>query len=185
MNGTISVFFIAVSLFLSEASVAQVATGTPPFSSIAGGPFDSVNTGNLNVHFAIPIFNKAGRGMPFVYVLSYDSSIWNPTASGSSQTWTPAANWGWQSPYGGTAGVLTDTSTTTYCTSQINGHRDGSVTTVTNWAYHDQWGVVHPFPGELVQYSDTDPQCTGTDITAFTSTATDGSGLVLTLPGGR
>ena len=50
---------------LASLGVAQVATGTPPYGSFGGGPFDTVNLGNLNVHFAIPVIHKAGRGMPF------------------------------------------------------------------------------------------------------------------------
>ena len=59
-----SVLFIAT--ILAGYAVAQVATGTPPFGSFGGGPFDTVNLGNLNVHFGIPVVNKAGRGMPCV-----------------------------------------------------------------------------------------------------------------------
>jgi len=69
----------------------QVQTGTPPFGSFSGGPFDTVNNADLNVHFAVPIVNKAGGGLPFYYMLTYDSSIWYP----SNGVWTPAANWGW------------------------------------------------------------------------------------------
>ncbi|MGA7630598.1 MAG: hypothetical protein WCB11_07510, partial [Terriglobales bacterium] len=56
-----AMFIIAGTGVLS----GQVATGTPPFGSFGGGPFDTVNLGNLNVHFAIPVLNKAGRGLPF------------------------------------------------------------------------------------------------------------------------
>src|SRR6266567_3491969 len=75
---------------------AQVSTGVPPFSSIGGGPFDQVNLGNLNVHFAIPVVNKAGRGLPFQYELSYDSSIWYPSLVNGSNVWTPAQAFGWR-----------------------------------------------------------------------------------------
>jgi len=66
---------LVVSLVLLPTSYAQVSTGITPFGSFGGGPFDVVNLGNLNVHFTIPILHKAGRGMPFTYDLSYDSSI--------------------------------------------------------------------------------------------------------------
>jgi hypothetical protein len=72
-----SYLFLVLILATSVAS-AQVATGIPPFGSFGGGPFDSVNLGDLNVHFAIPVLHKAGRGMPFIYDLSYDSSLWTP-----------------------------------------------------------------------------------------------------------
>ena len=87
----ISCLFILVILGASGPSLAQVATGTPPFGSFSGGPFDVVNSANLNVHIAIPIFARAGRGLPFNYALSYDSSVWFPTAVSGVQTWQPVS----------------------------------------------------------------------------------------------
>ena len=63
-------------LLAAAPSFAQVATGLPPYGSFSGGPFDTVNNANLDVHFAIPVVQKAGRGLPFNYLLSYDSSVW-------------------------------------------------------------------------------------------------------------
>jgi hypothetical protein len=63
-------------LFIAQVASAQVATGFPPFGSFSGGPFDTINNANLNIHFEIPIVSKAGRGLPFNAVLTYDSSIW-------------------------------------------------------------------------------------------------------------
>jgi len=74
--------FIAV-LTVTEIAWGQVPTGIPPHGSFSGGPFDIVNTGNLNVHFVIPVLHKAGRGVPFVYDLTYDSSVWYPVTSGA------------------------------------------------------------------------------------------------------
>ena len=48
-----------------------VPTGTPPFSSSAGGP-DTIDLANLNSHISIPVLHKAGRGTNFTYDLSYD-----------------------------------------------------------------------------------------------------------------
>src|ERR1700676_2299881 len=86
----------AMVIVLSSFASAQVATGTPQYGSFGGGPFDTVNLGNLNVHFAIPVLHKAGRGMPFTYDLSYDSSIWTPVTSNNVTQWQPVANWGWR-----------------------------------------------------------------------------------------
>ena len=100
------VISLATIVLISVAVSAQVVTGTPQFSSVSGGPFDAVNIGNLNVHFAIPILHKAGRGMSFSQGdLTYESSIWIPVGSSGSQSWQPdntAPNnppnsyWGWQ-----------------------------------------------------------------------------------------
>src|SRR5579864_2116502 len=88
-------FFVVATVSLSVAQ-GMVATGTPAFSSAGGGPFDSVNLGNLNVHFSVPVLHKSGRGVPFDYDLEYDSSIWVPTGT-TSKSWKPIFNWGWQS----------------------------------------------------------------------------------------
>jgi hypothetical protein len=92
-------FFLILVLLTRVASAqsSQVATGTPALGSFGGGPFDTVNLGNLNVHFAIPVVNKAGRGMPFSYNLAYDSSIWEPVTSNGTTSWTNVTdtNWGW------------------------------------------------------------------------------------------
>src|SRR5580658_8609493 len=86
----------ACCLFLFDAAaMSQPATGLPPFGSFSGGPFDTVNNANLNVHFEVPVFSRAGRGQSFSYSLGYDSSVWYPVTSGSTTVWTPVTNWGW------------------------------------------------------------------------------------------
>ena len=53
---------------------AQLGGGFPPFGSFSGGPFDTIDNANLNIHFEIPIVSKAGRGLPFKFAMNYDSS---------------------------------------------------------------------------------------------------------------
>src|SRR6266480_7805846 len=90
-------FLLSVAaICVPQPALSQVATGTPRFNSYGGGPFDTVNLGNLNVHFGVPILHKAGRGMPFSFDLAYDSSVWKPVTVGATTQWTPATNWGWQ-----------------------------------------------------------------------------------------
>jgi hypothetical protein len=62
LHSWLAVMFI---IFGTGVASAQVATGTTAFGSFGGGPFDTVNLGNLNVHFAVPILNKSGRGTSF------------------------------------------------------------------------------------------------------------------------
>ena len=60
----------ACCLFLFDAAAtSQPVTGLPPFGSFSGGPFDTVNNANLNVHFEVPVFSRAGRGLSFSYSL--------------------------------------------------------------------------------------------------------------------
>src|ERR1700728_1102203 len=90
----LAVFFAI--LISTHLLVAQVATGTYPYGTYDSASVDTINVGNLNVHFAIPILNKAGRGMPFTYALSYDSSIWMPESVSGVWEWQPVNNWGWR-----------------------------------------------------------------------------------------
>lgn len=85
-----------VVILAADMMFAQVSTGSPAFGSFGGGPFDTVNLGNLNLHFSIPVLHKAGRGMSFTYDLSYDSSVWTPLTSNGTTSWSPAQNWGWR-----------------------------------------------------------------------------------------
>jgi len=93
---------LVVLLGITGFSLSQVKTGTPPFGSFGGGPFDAINLGNLNVHFAVPIIHKAGRGLPLNYDLSFDSSVWYPVGVSGNQVWQPVGNWGWSSAWAGT-----------------------------------------------------------------------------------
>ena len=79
--------FTLIALVASSTVYGQVATGVPSSDSFGGGPFDSVDLGNLNVHFAVPITHKAGRGMPFNYALTYDGSVWTPQTVSGQKTW--------------------------------------------------------------------------------------------------
>ena len=72
-------FWFAALIFLASLCHAQVDTGTPAYGSFGGGPFDAINLGNLNSHFAVPMVSKPGRKMGFSYAMAYDSSVWVPT----------------------------------------------------------------------------------------------------------
>ena len=93
MTRAIHLILVALTL-LPCATFGQVTTGAPPFGSLGGGPFDTVNLANLNVHFAVPVLHKAGRGIPFTYDLGYDSSIYYPVSVSGVLTWQPVQNWG-------------------------------------------------------------------------------------------
>src|SRR5258706_78053 len=88
-------YLLIVFALTGSPSSAQVATGTPPFGSFGGGP-DIINLANLNAHISIPVLHKSGRGTNFTYDLSYGTSVWYPSASTGTNTWTPVINWGWR-----------------------------------------------------------------------------------------
>src|SRR5438132_5966204 len=117
MNSALRALLLAsVLLAVSGSATGQAATGTPKFGSFGGGQFDTVNLGNLNVHFAVPVIHKAGRGMPFTYDLSYDSSIWYPVGVSGNQTWQPVSNWGWRAATESLVGYSTYTTSQGSCT---------------------------------------------------------------------
>jgi RHS repeat-associated protein len=158
---------------LCVGAAAQVARGTPPFGSFGGGP-DVLNLGNLNAHFSLPVFARAGRSIPFAYNLSYDTSIWVPN---SSTGWQPVDNWGWS----GTTDLATPatgklTSTFTKFQCPLN-HADYYYMYV--WNYVDKLGVPHPFPDETDYYPSSD--C-GTS-SSINELALDGSGYYVSVTG--
>ena len=152
---------------ISGVGVAQVSTGTPPFASLGGGPFDILNLGNLNMHFAIPVRHKAGRGAVFTYDLSYDSSIWTPVTSGGTTQWQPATNFGWRGITEAKTGYLS------YSTTSVNIGNNCTQLEFA-WTYHDSFGAQHPFPGYSSVLISGFHTCSGSTIIA--TTASDGSG---------
>ena len=170
----------AIALTWATTTLAQVATGTPSFGSFSGGP-DIVDNGNLNVHIAIPIVRKAGRGTPFTYILSYDTSVWFPSISSGTNTRTGVANWGLRGQTEVSTGYVSNTVTTAkWCL--IGGVYYGTQFTYSNWTYHDTFGTPHAFSGSTkvsVSHSTSCP----TSSTSLTATTTDGSGWTLSATG--
>jgi|HubBroStandDraft_1064217.scaffolds.fasta_scaffold157779_2 hypothetical protein len=167
-------FAVLFIIFGVAVSSGQVATGTPPFGSFGGGPFDAVNLGNLNAHFTIPVLNKAGRGMPFAYNLGYDSSVWTPMTSSGTTQWRPATNWGWSGQTQVSAGYLTAAFTSP---SACNGN--GAEQIYSNWVYRDPYGITHAFTGTLWQFvgGGINGNCSGQN--SLNVVAADGSGYTL------
>jgi len=132
---------------LSVMSLAQTAkTGAYPFSTFESKGFDSINLGNLNTHFTIPIVSKPGRGLSFNYTLVYDGLIWSPFATPSSQSWKADSSWGFHGQLNGAGpiGYLTYNPNYNYCPGphSTNYSVDGGS---SNYVYHDPSGVDHRF----------------------------------------
>jgi len=160
---------IAVLVLLAPLSLlSQVATGPQPYGSFSGGP-DVTNLGNLNVHYTFPIFSKPGRGLPFNYYLSFDSSVW--TRPGTS--WAPVGNWGWRGAMDPLTGWLEVTRSTLHCVTGFPKHQ----VPVTVWNFvnfHDGNGVIHP-----IADADSVQGTACTDPDASTGDAIDGSGYTV------
>src|SRR5260370_20033509 len=152
-------FIILVFAAMIPRASAQVATGAPPFSSFGGGPFDAINLANMNVHLPIPVFSRAGRGIPFSYALQYDSSIWSPVLNQDGfKHWTPVPNWGWEDKVNPGMGLLT---------------YKGGTNSFWGWVYYDRSRTKHVFAAMTVYRPGQNLPSTGT------TTATDGSGYGL------
>lgn len=167
----------------------QTATGAPPFSSLGGGPFDTVNLGNLDVNFSVPILNKAGRGIPFTYYLAYDTSIYQIAMVNGQASWTPTVNagdiatyWGWQN-LGPVYAPYVQFSYT-YSTGTCGQNQTYQEYQYFNYVYHDAKGTLHPFSATASTWQCTNGQSAQNPTTPTAFTATDGSGYVLTIPGG-
>ena len=98
---------------------SQVATGTPPFSSITGGP-DEIDLANLNIHWSFPIIDKAGRALSFRYALGFDNSVWDTNAGGIwSGAWQPVGyphqTFGWTRQTDAISGYMTYDTTILSC----------------------------------------------------------------------
>lgn len=174
----IQLLFVLGALLLPVFSMAQTATGAQPLGSITSGP-DAINLGNLNIHYAFPVFSRPGRGINFTYVLTYDNSIYQPIVSGSTTTWTPVTNFGWRGQTEVATGYVAEKSFTTTCF--ISGTHDfGGSTTTTGYTYHDPFGAIHPFSGTRRVVMNEDPSCPPDSDPSFTAIARDNSGYSIT-----
>jgi RHS repeat-associated protein len=170
----------AVFLFVPFVGLAQVTTGLPPFGSFSGGPLDMVNNANLNVHFEVPIMSKSGRGMPFSYALTYDSSVWYPVAVAGTESWQPATGFGWGAVTQALTGYVTYSSfgpNTCY-----NGQQPVTFYTFNDFSYVDSLAAQHLFNIGTI-YSPASQACnngSGIGPTQATGQTTDGSGYTMT-----
>lgn len=135
-------------LVLIPSLVAQYpGTGLYRFGSYDNKGFDSINLGNLNTHFSIPIVSKPGRGLNFTYTLAYDGLVWASTTSAGTGYWQPDGNWGFYGQLGeAIKGYISYDQFTRKCFADPPGWFWAA--NYTNYQYHDQFGVAH-----LLNYS--------------------------------
>ena len=136
-------FLLICISFLSAASVASAqnhGTGLYEFGSFDAKGFDTINLGNLNTHFTIPIVSKTGRGENFQYSLDYEGLVWSPTVSSGAYTWQPNES----SPWGFIGANSSGTIGTLVVTSGYNSSLDCSPV-YSNFTYYDPAGKTHIF----------------------------------------
>jgi hypothetical protein len=134
---SLSLFGVLASPVWAQAPTAEVQLGTARYGSF-GGSVDVLNLATLNAHFVIPILHKPGRGLPFDYDLTYDTTVWQVEYSQQLGTyyWNPIPGWGWNAS---ALNVGFQTAVSGYDTS-------GDVWVCEN-AYHDGFGTPHWFVG--------------------------------------
>lgn len=169
-SSSLALFLFCGALAVSVA-FGQSTTGLPPMGSFAGGPVDTINLANLNVHFGVPIVQKAGRGIPFTYTLSYDSSVWTQVSVNGNPVWQPVSNWGWRGVTEAAIGYISKAQLQIKCFDDPAGPYYAP--RYSNYAYHDAAGTVHYFTLSI-------PLCNTASGTG-TATATDGSGYVISV----
>jgi RHS repeat-associated protein len=166
----------------------QVATGTYPYGTFDNKGIDTINVGNLNVHVAIPILSKSGRGIPFNYSLLYDNSVWSPTSVNGTLAWAPVNLWGWSVDTEASTGYVSYSSTTSTTPdpggpAPIEGGPLPTCTTTTysGWVYYDAVGTGHAFNGTTTQLIEGDDGSCPSGPSSFTETSADGSGYTISV----
>ncbi|MHB8753412.1 MAG: RHS repeat domain-containing protein [Candidatus Acidiferrales bacterium] len=146
-----------------------------PSGPLTAGP-DVINLGNLNVHLAVPVIRKPGRGTPFTYDLSFDNSVWYPSSSSGTNTWAPVQNWGWLGQTAMATGYVSYVDSFGGQCSGINGGRAYDRGELSYFFYYDSYGTAHHFNG-IIQYVGN--QCLDPHGGSLNTTAIDGSGYNL------
>lgn len=143
-----------ICLLSLSPCLAQIAPGSlSQFAPVDGKGPDTIDLASATIYFNIPLFGKAGRGLPLDAHLSY-ASWYQPYPAYPH----------WQSVLQNITGSVTYTSENTHCITQ------------THYTFVDPLGITHDFPS-IVTYTGG---CTGTNP-VLSGTANDGSGLNMTV----
>jgi RHS repeat-associated protein len=165
-------------LFLSASSLAfaqNLGTGLYSLGSFDSRGFDTINIGNLNTHFEIPIVAKQGRGINFNYSLVYDGLVWSTEVVNGVTQWEPDSTFGFHGQLGsGLIGYTTFSEMPTSCPNGGTTHSQNLGVKNFNYIYHDPFGRSH-----LFNYSET--VCASGDTVTGNGSTSDGSGYSLNL----
>lgn len=179
MKSTLRILFllclIAISCGAASAQL-QLTTGIPPWGSFARGPIDTLNEGNMNIHLAIPIIDKPGRGTPVDLAITFDSGIWSSGPVRNYGNWTPLGYGNALYNFNGALtwmlrplGYYTTSQSLSYC--YTGGYISGYISQ-SQYTWYDPTGTPHTFPNSLEFFYGT---C-GTGGGGSAGTAYDGSG---------
>lgn len=170
---------VAVLCLVVSAVAQNAGTGAYPHATFDNRGFDSINIGNGNVRFSIPIVSRDGKGMPFVYAIQYDGLVWNATTNGSNTSWVPDPGWGFHGTLNGDLifGYLSSRTTYRGCPRPPNYSKNVPPAQVDTFSYHDAFGGIHPFNYKIDSGCPLTPGDEGG--TSGDGKATDQSGYVL------
>ncbi len=166
--------FVAVGIVPSAFAQAVATNGTPAYNSFSGGP-DVINDGNLNIHYSVPVFARAGRGIPFSLSLPVDNGSWY-TFQDAFGAWRMGSSFSTAQP----AGILA-IGTVFYYTKSFGCSTGGGSTTYTRYyasSYQSPDNTTHSFPGLGPYVNDSNAaSCVNPPSDSPGSTALDGSGI--------
>lgn len=160
-------------ILMAECASAQgKGAGFPPFGTFANSDFDTIDVGNLNVHLMVPIFSKAGRGLPISYSKNYDNSGWTTIPVNNRRAWVGYPGWL-------TTGSLTGSVSYTLYQAPPSACSNGNPLVLRrNYVFSDMDGTPHSFGGLQAVQSD----CNGQSQSSGTpAAATDNSGYLLSV----
>jgi hypothetical protein len=161
-------FFSIIWLtFGPQPMFGQVPTGIPPFGTFNHDAIDTINVGNLNIHFQFPVFAKKGRGLDFRADFMHDNSMYQQIEVGNTINYywsvTPWAT-GWS-----LAAPLTDVlqyNTNVQLTCNYGGQLH-NLGVYSNFVYIDSNHTPHVFNNAAIGYPS---QCyTPQTVTAYPS----------------
>ena len=165
----------------------QNLIGVPPFQPAQSNLEGVMELNGLSEQIPIPVYSKAGRGLPFTYKLIYSPNIWIGTPNG---TWIPTNDWGWQgtqptSPQylgAGTGGVITYSSTVggPCVYGNYPNFSYWYWTQYSNFVYYDPQGNAHSLGSYAFIYNPS-PPCGPSTSSSYPNVLTDNSGLTVTI----
>ncbi len=167
---------VALCSFLCVGSLLAQNPGTGLYANgtFDTHGFDTINMGNLNTHFEIPIVTKAGRGLPFNYSIVYDGLVWSQATSSGTAQWIPDPGFGFHGQLNGGAvvGFMTSAFQSVRCGGPIQ--QGGPAPTYgrsqSKFVYHDPNGKNHHVDYQVSADCGSGPVPSGTGATF------DGSG---------
>ncbi len=138
-------------LLLGSRASGQVdpGSGFPAFGSFNRDAIDTINVGNLNVHFQVPVFAKKGRGLDFFADIVHDNTPYRTSGASPYYFWQVSQYLPWSITSNGGYLFYTGTSATQPC--NYNGQNYWP-TTYSNFVFVDANRTSHGFPSASVAF---------------------------------